>query len=136
MTSALTFRLLAIANLALGALLTLSTLFAIIAAMRSPADVGLVTFFFVAFLALIAVSLAQAGWNHLRKPSRKTALVVAANTSVVIFGIVASAVRSLRLDRSTEPAVGVGAILVAYLVYRWFLRPLAVRSFDSEAKNA
>ena len=133
MTPARTFKLLAIANLSLGALLTLSTLATIFGAMKGPAD--LIAWLLGAFLAAVAFSLLQAGWSHLRAASAKTALVLAANTAVVVFGVVVSVLRRLEIDQAAEPLFAIGAILVACGVYRWLLRPLAIRGFASEEKK-
>lgn len=136
MISSRTFKLLGVANLILGALFTLSTLFMLVGLVAGPHTVELVAWFLAAFLAAIAFSLVQAGWNHLRAPNCKTALAVAANTSVVIFAIVASAARALDPGRAAEPGIGLGAILVAYAIYRRLLRPLALRTFAPDAKAA
>src|SRR5687767_3959956 len=78
-------------------------------------------------LAVIAGSLIQSALAHLKNPSRKTSLALAANSSVIIWAFVGGLLAS---GGAKEIGHAIGLAL-AYLIYRFFLKPAAIHAFPA-----
>ena len=83
----------------------------------------------VAVMLIIAAAVSQAAIAHLRRPTRKTALALAANTAVIVWLAAGTLLDSLGPARLKEPAATLLAVIVAYLCHRFVLKPAALRAF-------
>jgi hypothetical protein len=131
-----TFRWFAWANLVLGGLFALITLLFVPGWFNRSAwaDVGrsAVNIMMPLFFGAVTFALIRAGRDHLRSPRRESALALAANTAVVIFGLSLGILRRPTFRDPYESFVGVAALAVAYSIHRWLLRPAAIRCFHAE----
>lgn len=90
----------------------------------------------VAVFALIDASLIHSAVLHLRSPTRKSALMNASNASVIIWLLLAWLMRESGLRGLIGPMYVLVPLGAAFLVYRLFLRPVALRAFPEDTKNA
>ncbi|CAM3181834.1 hypothetical protein RAHE111665_17690 [Rariglobus hedericola] len=81
----------------------------------------------VIIMAIIAVGLIWTALSYFRTPDMKNALSLAVNTSVIIWACLARLTQSTELEKMMGPAHIAVSIVVAYLVYRLGLKPLARR---------
>jgi hypothetical protein len=81
----------------------------------------------VAVMAIIAVGLIWTAVSFLKSPTAKNALALAANTSVIVWAFLARAIDGTNAGSIVGPAHIIIAIVIAYLIYRLLLKPLALR---------
>lgn len=125
-------RTLAWVNIVWGGLMALLVLGVVILA-RPPDDaaVGTVALILLPTLALLGLGFAWGGVRHLRRPDRRTALALAANTAVLIWILAGTLGRLLHLDRWLGPVDPLAGLLVAFVIYRALLRRRAMRDFPN-----
>ncbi len=85
----------------------------------------------VAVMLIIAAVVSRTAVVHLRQPTRKTALALAANTAVIVWLVAGVLLDSLGIARLKEPATTLMAVIVAFLAHRLVLKPAALRAFPA-----
>lgn len=87
-------------------------------------------------MTIIALGLIWTAISFLKKQDMKNALLLAANSSVIIWVGLTRVIQSTEIPNFTGPAhVGI-SIAIAYLVYRFALKPLALRITSSDENGA
>lgn len=130
------YQVIAVINGGIGALLAVGVVAAGIAAAFAEGKKSVLAFGLLAVLAIVAVSLIHSAVVHLKRPSRPSALTLAANSAVIIWILCSRFLNATDLKDIVGPAyVGI-AILLAYLCYRLVLKPAALRAFPSNEKTA
>lgn len=144
MKSERAFRWLAYVNAALGVLTGCAGLFWFVALARVPAaprsgahaDFDLVLIISVGLLSLgLTYGFLVAAIKHLRRPARRTALALAANTSVAIWLFANPLVKIPALFARLGPATPLVSLFIAFLVYRFVLRPAALATYAEPTEN-
>lgn len=89
----------------------------------------------ISVTALIAVTLFYYGILHLRQPSRKSALALASNTSVIIWLLLSGLFTAAKARGWVGPVYLLVPLIIAFLCHRFFLRPAALKAFPKD-RNA
>lgn len=84
---------------------------------------------------VIGFSLIHSGLTHRRRPTQKSAMEIAANSSVLLWIILQSVLADSSISGLLGPAHQLLPLGVAYFVYRWQLRPAALRGFQQTAQT-
>ena len=146
MNSVRSFRLLAFVNAVAGALLMARAIFSIFSLISEPPGRKSVTVMLavlLGFAEIVAVILVSCAITHLKWPNRKSALNLAATTGVLVWllSLAAFAAPALRAKLDSKHVLGLGLrcllpIGFAFLVYRFYLTPSALRLFPAVEKVA
>ncbi len=81
----------------------------------------------VAVMAILAVGLIWTAVSFFKNPTAKNALALAANTSVIIWVFIARVIDGTKAGSIVGPAHIIIGVVIAYLIYRLLLKPLALR---------
>jgi uncharacterized membrane-anchored protein len=124
------FQLIAIINGCVGALFAVGVVvMGVIAVVVGDLKTMLLGFALLTVSAAIAYSLLDSALAHRKKATRRTALALAANLSVLIWIICGKCLAATDLKEFVGPAHAVIALGLAYLAYRFFLKPAALQAF-------
>jgi hypothetical protein len=99
--------------------------------------------FMLIFMTLFAVLLGLISWKmyrsalaYLRSPTQRTALVMAANSSVLIWFVLYGIFDAILDQKRIDPLGLIITLLIAWISYRLFLKPAALRTFSNESQTA
>lgn len=90
----------------------------------------------VAVMLIIAAVMSLTAIAHLRGPTRKTALALAANTAVIVWLVAGTLLDSLGIPRLSGAPATLMAVIIAYLGHRFILKPAALRAFPEDATGS
>ena len=83
-------------------------------------------------VAVLAMSLIMSALSHLKQPEPRTVRSLALNTTIVIWLLAGGLLGVSGLKQVIGPAYIAVAMAVAFLSYRYFLKPVALRFFSAE----
>ncbi|MBK8477087.1 MAG: hypothetical protein IPL39_12550 [Opitutaceae bacterium] len=130
------FRTIALIHIALGSLVLFGFAlmsFAVLGAEKG--DLSLLGIEMIVVPTVVAGGLLYAAVAHLKNPNRKSALALAANSSVIIWLTISGVLRAFRREDSHSPVYFLSALVLASLIYRMLLKPSALRAFPEESPN-
>ncbi len=136
MNAPLAYRVLAIANGIVGVLLAVGVLAGIMAAISADKDiVGLFIAANLLIVGLIATTMLYGSISHIRKPSQATALAVAFSSSIILWLLFTRLLKFTPIQQVIGPTHLFIAIILAYLLHRLVLKPLAIRAYPPKMKE-
>lgn len=133
MNSVRTYHVIAFVTGGFGALLAIGVIAAAFLGALSAEEKKdmLLAYALLALAAIIAVGLVHSAIAHLKKPGRRSALTLAVNTAVLIWGFSSGLLGAVGAKEAIGPAYSVIGIGIAYLCYRFSLRPAALHAFPA-----
>jgi hypothetical protein len=91
---------------------------------------------FAVLLGLIAWTMCRSALAYLRSPTQSTALVIAANSSVLIWFLLYGIFDAFLDQKRIDPLGLIITLITAWISYRLFLKPAALRTFPNESQTA
>jgi hypothetical protein len=134
------FRFLAFVNIASGAVLAVEVIVSLVGILGSnESHLSLFIGLFLALVGTIAGTLIRLALRHLRQPTQKSAVAIAANTAVIAWFLLSMSLTAAGSDRANEimeHACVLVSVALGYLCYRFLLKPAALRAFPSAETGA
>ena len=128
-----TFRYLSFTQVACAIVIVASMTLVGAGGILSRHDIGgyqlLVMLLLLALTGLVAITMYRSAIAHLRTPNRRTALVVALNSAVLLYFLLHGVLNVVSGEKSVPTIYSSVSVLVAWLAYGLLLKPAALPTF-------